>query len=82
MVLLRLLSSRLFRRISHELFLRCHQGLVFVTAYALWRHVPSSSKVPRAYLLASGGIFLITLVISASPFCTEISASIVAALER
>ena len=62
MVSLRLLSSRLFRRISYELFLRCHQGLAVVMAYALWRYVPSSSKVPRAYLLASGGTFLITLV--------------------
>jgi len=63
MVSLRLLSSSLFRRISYELFLRCHQGLAGVIAYALWRHVPSSSKVPRAYLFASGGTFLITLVI-------------------
>ena len=62
MVLLLLLSSRLFRRFSYELFLRCHQGLAFVLIYALWRHIPSSSKVPRAYLLASGGTFLITFV--------------------
>ncbi len=63
MVSLLLLSSRLFRRISYELFLRCHQGLAFVMAYASWRHVPSSSKVLRAYLLASGGTFLITLIL-------------------
>ena len=62
MVSLRLLSSRLFRRVSYELFLRCHQILAFGMAYALWRHVPLSSKVPHAYLLACGGTFLITLV--------------------
>jgi hypothetical protein len=31
-------------------------------AYALWRHIPASSKVPRAYLLAAVGTFLTTLV--------------------
>lgn len=68
MVTLRLLSSHLSRRISYELFLRCHQGLAFVTVYALWRHVPSSSKVPRAYLVASGGTFLTTLVMQCFTF--------------
>ena len=62
MVSLRLLSSRWFRRISYELVLRCHQGLAFVMAYALWRYVPLTSKMSRAYLLVAGGTFLSTLV--------------------
>ena len=62
MVLLLLLLSRFFRRLSYEFFLRCHQGLAFVLIYTLWRHIPSSSKVPRVYLRVSAGTFLITLM--------------------
>ena len=62
MISLLVFSSYVLRRFSYELFLRSHQGLAFALLYALWRHVPSSSKVPYAYLLTSGGIFLITLV--------------------
>jgi len=62
MVSLLLLSSQLFRRVSYELFLRCHQALAFVAAYALWRHLPSSMKLPGLYLLVSGCTFLTTFV--------------------
>jgi len=62
MVSLLLLSSHLFRRVSYELFLRCHQALAFVAAYALWRHLPSSMKLPGLYLLVSGCTFLTTFV--------------------
>ena len=62
MVSLLLLSSHLFRRVSYELFLRCHQALAFVVAYALWRHIPSSMKLSDLYLLVSDCTFLITFV--------------------
>lgn len=37
--------------------------LKLVTNYALWRHIPLSSKMSHAYLLACGGTFLTALVI-------------------
>lgn len=62
MISLLLLSSHLFRRVSYELFLRCHQALAFVAAYALWRHLSSSMKLSGLYLLVSGCTFLTTFV--------------------
>ncbi len=62
MISLLLLFSHLFRRISYELFLRCHQALTFVAAYALWRHLSSSMKLSDLYLLVSDCTFLTTFV--------------------
>ena len=58
-----LLSPRIFRLPSYEAFLRCHQALAIVVAYALWRHVPSQSKLPRIYLLTSSCAFAATFVL-------------------
>jgi len=63
MASLLLLSPRLFRLPSYEVFLRCHQALAVVVAYALWRHVPSQSKLPRIYLLTSSCTFAATFVL-------------------
>lgn len=63
MASLLLLSTRLFRLPSYEVFLRCHQALAVVVAYALWRHIPSQSKLPRIYLLTSSCTFAATFVL-------------------
>lgn len=63
MASLLLLSPRLFRLPSYEIFLRCHQALAVVVAYALWRHVLSQSKLPRIYLLTSSCTFAATFVL-------------------
>ena len=66
MASLLLLSPRLFRLPSYEVFLRCHQALAVVVAYALWRHVPSQSKLPRIYLLTSSCTFAATFILECS----------------
>ena len=63
MASLLILSPRVFRLPSYEVFLRCHQALAVVVAYALWRHVPSQSKLPRIYLLTSSCTFAVTFVL-------------------
>ena len=63
MVSLLLLSPRLFRLPSYEVFLRYYQALAVVVAYALWRYIPSQSKLPRIYLLTSSCIFAATFVL-------------------
>jgi len=55
-------SPRLFRLPLHEVFLLCHQALIVVVAYALWRHVPSRS-FPTMYLLTSGCVFAATFIL-------------------
>lgn len=62
MISLLLLFSHLFRRIFYELFLRCHQTLTFVAAYALWRHLSSSMKLSDLYLLVFDCTFLTMFV--------------------
>ncbi len=62
MISLLLLFSHLFHRVFYELFLRCHQTLTFVAAYALWRHLSSSMKLSDLYLLVFDCTFLITFV--------------------
>jgi len=57
------LSLRFFRPLPYEVFLRCHQALAITIAYALWRHVPSPSKIPRIYLLTSSCTFVATFAI-------------------
>lgn len=59
MISLLLLFSHLFRQVFYELFLRCHQTLTFVAAYALWRHLSSSMKLSDLYLLVFDCTFLI-----------------------
>ena len=63
MVALLLLCVRLFRLPSYEIFLRGHQALAIAIAYALWMHIPASSKLPRIYLFTSGGTFLTTFAL-------------------
>ncbi|KAI9774177.1 MAG: hypothetical protein M1839_001879 [Geoglossum umbratile] len=53
-----LLSLPLFRRPAYELFLRTHHALAALSAYAIWRHLPSDKLFPRCYLYISAGLFL------------------------
>ncbi|KAG9229168.1 hypothetical protein BJ875DRAFT_524154 [Amylocarpus encephaloides] len=53
-----LLCLSLFRRPSYELFLRSHQALAALSAYSIWRHLPSEEAFPRTYLYISAGLFL------------------------
>jgi len=61
--LLILLSHPLLRRPSYEVFLRMHQALAVLSAYSIWRHLPSNSLFPRMYIYISAGLFLSTFVI-------------------
>lgn len=56
------LSIRIFRLPSYELFLRSHQGLAFLSLYALWRHVHSQRLLPKLYIFVAVGSFLATSV--------------------
>jgi len=55
-----LLSLPVFRKPSYELFLRSHQVLAFLCAYALWRHLSSKSLLVRICLYISTGMFGLT----------------------
>ncbi|KAH8799389.1 hypothetical protein F5884DRAFT_848060 [Xylogone sp. PMI_703] len=66
--LLILLSFRLFRQPSYELFLRAHQSLAGLFVYSMWRHLPSDKLVPRLYLYISTGLFLSTSLIQCGFF--------------
>ena len=58
-----MLSQPLSRKPSYELFLRIHQALTGLIAYAIWRHLPSDKVFPRGFLYISAGLFLSTLVV-------------------
>ncbi|MCJ1473145.1 hypothetical protein MMC13_001796 [Lambiella insularis] len=58
-----LLSLPLLRRPSYEIFLRTHQALAVLSAYSIWRHVPSESLFPRMYIYISAGLFFSTSVV-------------------
>ena len=60
--LLLLLSHPLVRRPSYEIFLRTHQALAALSAYAGWRHLPSGSLFPRMYIYISAALFLSMLI--------------------
>jgi hypothetical protein len=61
--LLVILSHPLLRRPSYEVFLRTHQALAVLSAYSIWRHLPSDSLFPRMYIYISAGLFLSTSVV-------------------
>ena len=63
MCLLVLLSHPLLRRPSYEIFLRTHQALAMLSAYSIWRHLPSDSLSPRMYIYISAGLFVSTSVV-------------------
>lgn len=63
MCLLVLLSHPLLRRPSYEIFLRTHQALAVLSAYSMWRHLPSNSLFPRMYIYISAGLFFSTSVV-------------------
>ncbi|KAI1919977.1 hypothetical protein LOZ65_004256 [Ophidiomyces ophidiicola] len=48
-----------FRRLSYEVFLRVHQLLALLCAYAIWRHLPSHIS-SQLYIYIGLGIFLVT----------------------
>jgi len=49
------------RKPSYEIFLRIHQALAVLSAYATWQHLPSKSPFPRVYIYIVVGVFLTTL---------------------
>lgn len=52
-----LLTFPLIRRLSYEAFLRFHQILALVVAYALWRHLSATKLFARIYILIAIGLF-------------------------
>ena len=64
--LLVLLSHPLLRKpswCSYEIFLRTHQALAVLSAYSIWRHLPSDSLFPRMYIYISAGLFVSTSIV-------------------
>ncbi|KAI9769850.1 MAG: hypothetical protein M1840_003844 [Geoglossum simile] len=61
-----LLSLSLFRKSSYELFLRTHHALAALSAYSIWRHLPSEKLFPRVYLYISAGMFVLTFIVQGS----------------
>lgn len=57
------LSLPFFRQIAYEGFLRTHQGLAVLLLYAIWRHLPSDSLLPRICLYVSFGTATPTLLL-------------------
>lgn len=57
------LSIRILRHPSYEIFLRLHQALAFLSLYAIWRHIHSQKMLPRLYITIAVGSFLITSVV-------------------
>lgn len=55
-----LLSLPIFRKPSYEIFLRSHQALTFLCAYALWRHLSSKWSLARICFYVSTGILGVT----------------------
>lgn len=54
------------RRLSYEIFLRTHQALALLLTYAIWRHLPSSKRFPRAYIYVSAGLYVAMLILQVS----------------
>ncbi|KAH7108732.1 hypothetical protein B0J11DRAFT_602113 [Dendryphion nanum] len=53
----------LFRRLAYEPFLRIHQAFALLSAYAIWRHLPSTETFPRCYVYISASLFLFMCVV-------------------
>lgn len=54
---LAILSRRIFRKPSYEIFLRTHQALALLCAYSIWQHLPAEQIFPRVYLYGFAGVF-------------------------
>lgn len=54
---LAILSRRIFRKPSYEIFLRTHQALALLCAYSIWQHLPAEQIFPRLYLYGFSGVF-------------------------
>ena len=63
-----LLSSKLFRRFTYEIFLRGHQTLAFVAVSALLIHTPKESLLPRLYIYVIFGTFGIMTFLEIATF--------------
>ncbi|KAL9611402.1 MAG: hypothetical protein Q9167_003943 [Letrouitia subvulpina] len=57
------LSIRIFRHPSYELYLRGHQVLACLSLYAIWRHIRSKTLLPRLYIFVAVGSFVITSIL-------------------
>ncbi|KAF1974405.1 hypothetical protein BU23DRAFT_579832 [Bimuria novae-zelandiae CBS 107.79] len=53
----------LFRRLAYEPFLRTHQAFALLSAYAIWRHLPSTETFPRCYVYILASLFLFMCVV-------------------
>ncbi|KAF2113725.1 hypothetical protein BDV96DRAFT_601202 [Lophiotrema nucula] len=58
-----LLSHRIARRASYEIFIRVHQALAVVSAYSIWRHLKLASFWPKLYVSIFASLFVLSLVI-------------------
>jgi predicted ferric reductase len=68
LLILVVLSHRIARRPSYEIFLRLHQALAAVSAYSIWRHLSSQSFWPRLYVTAMAGLFTVSLSVQSMVF--------------
>lgn len=57
------LSFPLLRKPSYEIFIRTHQALATLSAYAIWRHLALQPLIPRLYIYISALTFLSTLLL-------------------
>ncbi len=61
--LLLLLSLPFLRRLSYEIFIRTHQALAALSAFAIWRHLALKPLLPRLYVYIFAVTFLSTLLL-------------------
>jgi hypothetical protein len=57
------LSIPYIRHVAYEIFLRTHQAQGGALLYAIWQHLPSSTLLPRLYVIIILGLFLLALVL-------------------
>ncbi|KAF2267286.1 hypothetical protein CC78DRAFT_551974 [Lojkania enalia] len=61
-----LFSLPLFQRRTYELFLRAHHALAVLSAYAIWRHLPSTETFPRCYVYIFVCLFVFMCLLQVS----------------
>ncbi|KAJ5346214.1 hypothetical protein N7452_004218 [Penicillium brevicompactum] len=63
-----LLSFPFVRRFFYESFLRVHQAMATACIYFVWRHLPSSTLLPRLYVYIPLGMMLLAFLVELFPF--------------
>ena len=59
----RQLSHFILRKSFYKIFLRTHQALTVLSAYSIWRYLPSNSFFPRIYIYIFVGLFVFTSIV-------------------